>query len=65
MIKHYYNTNKKHGNLCNTKTKSTPTKNKNETTCKKCKFILTSNELLSNYDEGNIIAQDIREAKRF
>lgn len=65
MVIHYYDKEKENKNLCNTKTKNINTENKNEITCKKCKFILTSNELKETYDEKKIIAQDIKQSKLF
>lgn len=63
MVIHYFDSFNEHKNLCNTKTKSIATNDKDKITCKKCIFMLTSEKLLSNYNEGEVIAQDIRNSK--
>lgn len=66
MVTHLFDSMKEYNTLCNTKTKSKSSHNKNEVTCKKCNYILESERLLSLYrkNEGTIIAEDIRASKR-
>ena len=67
MVIHYFDSFNEYKNLCNTKTKSKPTKNKDKITCKKCLYTLESERLLSlkSKYENEIMAQDIRGSKIF
>lgn len=60
MVIHLADDFNEYRNLCNTKTKTKPTTNKKEVTCKKCIYYLTSEELLSKYNEGAVISSDIK-----
>lgn len=65
MTIHFFETFNENKTLCNTKSKNTHSKEKEEVTCKKCKFILESRRLidLKNKLESEIIANEIRNKK--